>query len=575
MAAEGSTTEEPAGRVAAAKESGDALQRSNTTWYLTTKLQIKGYKRELNRIHEALSRQDVRGIGSPLARIRGTLALGGLGGVLIVGAAFIMSLLNPKPNNSVSEIMASRSGGLFVQFNDQLHPVYNLASARLIVGKPADAKIVADDVLSRIPPGVPMGIPNAPNILTPREDPVATWTVCDWHDSAVPLSLIKGGDITTTVIAGADLLEGGSPLGDDRAMLVRPVEKMDELWLVYRDTRALVGRNDFAAQAALGLTPAHIASATTVSTALLSAIPPAPVLTAPQLESRGQLSPAVEGASIGDILTTGTATGGRAYYLVGRTGLQMIGPVLAQMMINTGSAQKLIGDPAQIQSLPRVTVVDDSRFPSKVPTLISDPALCWQWSKSNEELSARTQIISAPQTPVSEVGRRVAVRMLPNNGTQPRATQTITAPAKGWYVRVTGNSDTSVAKEQVFWIDPSGASYPIDAVVPDGSNKVEISFDPTVNALGLNVMWPTPIPAAVSTLYTPGPTLSTKNAQVMLGQVEAAQQVPAPDKNKVRQTDATQTYRPEGAVDPNSVNPGEAGLPPAEDGGEDDSALPG
>lgn len=574
MAAEGSA-ESTGGKPES--ERGKSSRRSNTIWYLTTKLQIKGYKREMNRIDEALSRQDVRGIGSPLTRLRGSLALGGLGGVLIVGAAFIMSLLNPKPDNSISEIMMSRSGGLFVQFNGQLHEVNNLASARLIVGKSADAKIVSDDVLSRLPSGIAMGIPKAPDILTAREDPVATWTVCDWHDSAVPLSLLKGGDITTTVIAGADLLEGGSPLGEDRAVLVKPVEKVDELWLVYRDTRALVGRSDFAAQAALGLTPAHIASAMTVSTALLAAIPPSPVLTAPQLENRGQLSPAVEGSAIGDILTIGTATGGRSYYLVGRTGLQMIGSVLAQMMINTGSTQKLVGDPAQVQGLPRVTVVDDSRFPSKVPTLISDPALCWQWSKSNEELSAHTRIISASQTPISEAGRRSAVTMLPNNGSEPRATQTVTAPGKGWYVRVTGNNNNSVAKEQIFWIDPTGVSYPIDAVVPSGTNKIEVTYDPTVSALGLNHMWPTPIPASVSKLYAPGATLSIKNAQVMLGQVEAVQQVPLPDKNKEQPPGDKQHYRPEGSIDPNSVNPGEAGLPPANGGGDDDadSDLPG
>lgn len=45
-------------------------------WYLTTPRQIKGFKRELNRVDEALSRQDVRGLGSPLTRLRGGMSVG-------------------------------------------------------------------------------------------------------------------------------------------------------------------------------------------------------------------------------------------------------------------------------------------------------------------------------------------------------------------------------------------------------------------------------------------------------------------------------------------------------------------
>jgi type VII secretion protein EccB len=527
----------------------------------------------MNRIDEALSRQDVRGIGSPLTRMRGTLGIGALGGVLILGAAFVMSIISPKPKNDLAEIVITRNSGRFVQFNGQLHPVTNMASARLIVGKPMEARLISDATLAAMPPGLPMGIPNAPDAMNPRDDTIATWTVCDWHDAAVPLSLLKGGDITTTLIAGRDLLEGGNPLGDDRAVLVKPLSKMDELWLVYRDTRALVGRNDYAAQAALGLTPAHISSALTISPALLQAIPPSPVLTAPLLESRSQLSPAVQGSSIGDILTTGTATGGRAYYLVGRTGVQMIGPVLAQMMVNTGSAQRLVADPATIQNLPRVTVVDDSRFPTKVPTLLNDPALCWQWSKSREELSAHTTVMTASQTPVSATGFRVAVKQLPNNGSEPQATQTVTAPGHGWYVRVTGNNKDSVAEEQIMWIDPSGTAFPIDAVVPDSAtNRIDISYDPTVKALGLNFMLPTPIPWAVAKLYAPGATLSIKNAQVLQGQLESVKQVPFPDQKR-EQRDRAPQYRPENAIDPNSVNPGEAGVPDA--GDEDEADQPG
>lgn len=496
-------------------------------WYLTTPRQIKGFKRELNRVDEALSRQDVRGLGSPLTRLRGSMTVGAIFGVLILAAAFVASLISPKPDAGVAAIMTTRSGGMFVQFNGRLHPVTNLASARLIVGKPEDAKVVTDTALRTLPTGPLMGIPSAPNLLTARTDDTAVWTVCDWRDTAVPLSLLRAGDITTAVIAGDDMLDGGTDLGDNLAVLVKPVSDPDQLWLLYRDTRAQVGNSDYAAQAALGLTPALIESAVTVSDSLLGAVGPSPVLTAPTLVDQGQPSPAVTGSAIGDVLTVATASGARSFYLVGSGGVQQVSPVLAQMMINTGSAQQLVDDPAQVQTLPRVPIVDDTRFPSAVPTMVSEPALCWSWSKSRGELVASTRIFTNASMPLTETGRMAAVRLLPNNGSAPQASDSITRPGFGWYARVTGDGTDSVAAEQLVWIDPNGTRYPIDAVI-GGNAGGAVSYDPTVKALGFDTMAPTPIPWAVAKLYAPGATLSIKNAQVLQGTIAAGTQVPNP-----------------------------------------------
>lgn len=497
-------------------------------WYLTTPRQIKGFRRELNRVDEALSRQDVRGLGSPLKRLRGSMGLGVAVGVLVLVAAFVVSLISPKPDGSVSEIMTTRNGGMFVQFNGRLHPVTNLASARLIVGKPEPSKVVTDTALRSMPTGPLMGIPSAPNLLEPRTDTSVTWTVCDWRDTAVPLSLLRSGDITTAVIAGADMLEGGEDLGQTRAVLVRPSSDPSQLWLIYGDTRAQVGRADFAAQAALGLTPAIIDSAVMVSASLLGAIEPSPALTAPKLADRGQPSPAVAGAAIGDVLTVTNASGARAFYLVGRTGVQLVGPVLAQMLVNTGSSQQLIDDPATVQNLPRVSIVDDGRFPAAVPTLESEPALCWSWSKSAGELTANTRVFTSSTLPITEAGRIAAVTLLPNNGSVEQATESVMRPGYGWYARTTGNNIDSVAAEQLLWIDPNGTRFPIDAVMTENASSASISYDPTVKALGFESVAPVPIPWAVAKLYAPGSTLSIEDAQVMQGTIDPATQIPNP-----------------------------------------------
>jgi hypothetical protein len=206
--------------------------------------------------------------------------------------------------------------------------------------------------------------------------------------------------------------------------------------------------------------------------------------------------------------------------------VQQIGPVPAQMMINTGSAQKVLDDPSVVQKLPRSGLIDDGRFPSQVPTLDSPASLCWNWSKSNGELTAKTRVFTGAQLPVSESGKAAAVTLLPNTGTEDQATESIMRPGYGWYARTTSGDPKSASAEGLMWIDPNGTRYPIDAVV--NSNGGGISYDPTVKALGFDSVAPTPIPWSVARLYSPGATLSIRNAQVMQGTITAISQVPSP-----------------------------------------------
>jgi type VII secretion protein EccB len=388
--------------------------------------------------------------------------------------------------------------------------------------------VVSDKTLRSLATGPLMGIPSAPNVLDPRADSTASWTVCDWRDTAVPLSLLRAGDLTTAVIAGEDMLSGGDELGSSRAVLVRPAGKPGELWLLYRNTRAEVGTADFAAQSALGITPALVSAAPVISPSLLYAITVSPALTAPQLAERGQPSPAVLGSNVGDVLAVGNAAGSRTYYLVGRAGVQQIGPVPAQMMINTGSSQKVLDDPAAVQKLPRSGLIDDGRFPSQVPTLDSPASVCWNWTKRSGELTANTRVFTGSRLPITEAGRSAAVTLLPNSGTEDQATESVMRPGYGWYARTTGSDADSPTAEGLMWIDPNGTRYPIDAVINASGGGNAISYDPTVKALGFDSVAPTPIPWSVARLYAPGATLSIRNAQVLQGTITAISQVPSP-----------------------------------------------
>ena len=81
-----------------------------------------------------------------------------------------------------------------MRVGDQLHPVLNLASARLIAGKPANPTQVKSSELDKFPLGNLIGIPGAPQRMVQNTRKDADWTVCD---------AASGTAAGVTVIAGA------------------------------------------------------------------------------------------------------------------------------------------------------------------------------------------------------------------------------------------------------------------------------------------------------------------------------------------------------------------------------------
>jgi len=121
------------------------------------------------------------------------LAVGALLSVIAVAGAIALALVWPQPGLGDAPIVLDRaSGALYVRVDDTLHPVFNLASARLITGAAADPRPVAATAIGRSRRGPPLGIAGAPGVLGPPLENTATWSICD-NDT--------GG---TTLIAGID-----------------------------------------------------------------------------------------------------------------------------------------------------------------------------------------------------------------------------------------------------------------------------------------------------------------------------------------------------------------------------------
>lgn len=101
--------------------------------------------------------------------------------------------------------MRTDTGALFVRVDGRLHPVENLASARLIAGAPEEPASISAAALSQEHLGAALGIPLAPGVFA--AEPVAQlhWLACVAHSGAV------------TVAAQ----ESAIPLSADEAVLAR------------------------------------------------------------------------------------------------------------------------------------------------------------------------------------------------------------------------------------------------------------------------------------------------------------------------------------------------------------------
>lgn len=154
----------------------------------TTQLQLGAQRFLARRMERALRCGQVAG-GPPPGRAG--LALGCLCSAVVVTGAVVLAVVRPQPGLGDAPILLDRAtGALYVRVGDTVHPVFNLASARLIAGA-ADPRPVTGDAIGRARRGPPLGIPGAPGALRPAFTEAVTWSLCD--DPA-----------GTTLIAGAD-----------------------------------------------------------------------------------------------------------------------------------------------------------------------------------------------------------------------------------------------------------------------------------------------------------------------------------------------------------------------------------
>ena len=441
-----------------------------------TRHQVSGWRFVMRRIASGVALHDTRMLVDPLRTQTRSVLVGAL--VLITGLAgcFIFSLIRPSGVAGNDVVLADRStAALYVKVGDQLHPALNLASARLIAGRPDNPTLVKSSELDKFARGNLLGIPGAPERLVQNISRDAQWTVCG--DTNPGVTVIAG-----TLGTGGERATGLQP---HRAVLVT---NNGRTWLLWDGRRSALDLTDRAVTDALGL-GTDIPVPRPIAVGLFNAIPEGPALAAPAIVGAGEPPqfPMSVSAPVGAVVAAYEAANTIRYYAVLRDGLQPVSEVLAGILRNTNSfgleqPPRLGAD--EVARMPVARGLDTAAYPSHRVTLVAasdEPVTCAQWAKPEGATTSSLTLLSGAAVPVRDGLDTVALVGSPN--------RVALSPGTGYFV----DSNSSL-----FWVSDTGVRYGIEDAK-------------AAAALGLTAE-PLPIPWSMLSQFAAGPTLSRADA---------------------------------------------------------------
>lgn len=487
----------------------------------TTKSQVQAYRFVLRRMEHALVRKDAVMLHDPMrTQVRAT-AVGIVLGILGLAGFALFSVFRPSPSIDQDLILVSKtSTQTFVVVPNAdgtrvLHPVYNLASARLVVGQAAVATLVDDKALDTLPRGAELGIVGGPDVLPAEGDrPTAIWTVCDEVRGDLGSATTKPV-VSTTVLSG-DLSGGAAVLTGGQALYV--VAPNGSTQLVYDSeggvVRAAVDPRNTTIARALNLSGQQPRP---VSEGLLNAVPEVAGLDVPAVPGAGQ-PPSYAGALGGDLrigdVITGQEAGSTTSYVLLVDGAQQVSPVVAGLLQSaSGDATAVAAD--AFSAIPDAQDLLDLRnYPAEVPSMLgaADGRVgCLSWDGTSTATGADAasfrptlSLLAGTRLPVPEGARSV-----PLAGADDQAGSG--AASSGFHL-------------DAFYVQPGRASVVQTLaaggtlgvgtryLVGDTGTRYGIPDADTANVLGLGGTT-SPAPESVVSLLPQGTELSAANAR--------------------------------------------------------------
>ncbi|HEY4024128.1 MAG TPA: type VII secretion protein EccB [Pseudonocardiaceae bacterium] len=472
---------------------------------LSTRTQVTGYQFLARRTSMALTRWRVRMEIEPNRRQTLSVVASVSAALVICLGALLYSFLSPAGTINDAPIIADKdSGALYVRVGDRLYPALNLASARLITGRPDNPHLVRSSQIANLPRGPLVGIPGAPSNFAPKSPQTSSWLICDTVASSTGLASPSG--VTTTVIDGTPDLSGHHRVlnGSDAVVL----SYGQDPWVIRQGRRSRIDATNRSVLLPLGLTPEQVSMAKPMSRALFDALPVGPELTVPEVPNSGSAATfAGAPGPVGTVIVTPQISGPQQYSLVLADGVQTLPPLVAQIMQNAGgpgNAKPVTVEPSALAKMPVVNKLDLSAYPDNplnVMDIRDNPATCWWWQKTSGENRARIQVVSGATLPLVAKDAAKVVSLVKADTSGREADQVFFGPDYANFVAVTGNDPGAKTTESLWWLSDAGARFGVD----DTRDVRE--------ALGLKTL-PSLAPWVALRLLPQGPTLSRADALV-------------------------------------------------------------
>ncbi|WP_102144061.1 type VII secretion protein EccB [Mycobacterium hubeiense] len=456
---------------------------------LTTKVQVSGWRFLLRRVEHAIVRRDTRMFDDPLQFYSRAVSAGIVIAVLICLGAALLAYFKPLGKRGGDTLLVDRSTNqLFVVMpgSGELRPVYNLTSARLVLGNPSTPVEVKSEELNRMPKGQPIGIPGAPYATPVAGVAESMWTLCDTvpkPDSAVPT-------VETSVIVRRLAMDSSvGPLTPDEGMLV---SYKGDNWLITESGRHAIDLADRAVTSAVGIPVT--AKATPISEGLFNALPNAGPWALPPVPATG--APNTVGLPpnlvIGSVFKTVTDSD-EQHYVVLPDGVAKVNNTTAAALRATNS-YGLIEPPSVEASV--VARIPEQVFVSPLPDepleilLREDaPTLCWSWERVPGDQAPKTTVIAGRRLPIPSSAQNTGIDQIGGDST--------VFIDGGQFIRL--QSPDPRFGESLYYIDPQGVRYGL----PD---------EETAKNLGLSA--PKTAPWQVVSKLVDGPVL-TKQAALL------------------------------------------------------------
>jgi type VII secretion protein EccB len=477
---------------------------------VTTRAQVNGYRFLIRRLEHALIRGDSRMIHDPMRGQMRSLIVGVVIAVLITAAAAVMAFFKPTPNLGDAQILLSKSSGAaFVRIGDRVHPVLNLASARLIVGKNDSPKEVDDKFLNPIPRGSMVGIIGAPTSIRGGDNmAMSSWTVCDGLRTPGVTETTGAASLQTTVLANDPVLDIGVRAAGPADTILTEASGIS--YLIYDGVRAPIDMSDPVLVNGLHLQDSQTRP---LSLALLNTFPLVDPITPVTIDGVGEPSP-VMGADhpVGSMVRT-VDSQGEQLFVVLREGLQPVSSATADIIRHgepDAAAEVRDITPAKLAAVPIVHQLRVDHYPSESPNIVSsepDPVVCMGWQRSNTAAEASARLLVGNRLPVPEGAQPVGLATADGNG--PAVDSVYLTPGSGEYVRATGGGPDSESVGQLFYVSDTGLRYHIkDFPTADALGVTGIKHPDGTQTAPQWAPWP------VLSLLPPGPALSQEAALV-------------------------------------------------------------